>query len=294
MTYSIIAHDPESGEVGGAVASFYFAVGPAVLWARPGAGVVITQMMPEPAHAAHGLTRMERGERAGSVLTALLAGDPASATRQLALLDARGQLAAYTGSQCIAYAGHRTGPHASVHGAILERDGVWNEVYEAFVRAEGSLAERLLTALERGEELGGDLRGTRSAALVVVKTAATERPWLDTSVDVRVDGHPEPLKEMRRLLGLHEFYARANRALEMALGGHIDGGLSDFARLAEERPDDSDVAFRHALLLALAGDLDKARSRLAVCYRLGDRWRELVRRLGPAGFLPEDKVASLL
>lgn len=288
MTFSIVAYNSQTRELGGAVASFGFGVGPLALWARPGAGVVITQMIPEPSYAAVGLNRMEAGEAADTVLASLLETDAGAPQRQLAMLDPRGKVAAYTGAQCVAYAGHRAQAGISAQGAMLLNPGVWDEMYEAFASAKGSLAERLIAALEKGQSLGGDIRGHRAAALVVVRGEASDRPWRDRIVDLRIDDHPEPIRELRRLQSLNQLYSTSNDAFEAGLSGDMAGALEKFARLERGTPDDPDVASRHAILLAVSGDTANARRRFGACYRISDAWRELVRRLALAGFLPDD------
>jgi len=288
MTYSIIAHDPQAGLAGGAVQSHYFSVGTQVLWAKPGVGVVVTQMMVEPSYGVRGLELLEQGGSPRSVLNVLLASDSAPDERQVAMLDTMGQLAVHTGKRCIAFAGHRVSAGVSAQGAMLKQDATWDAMVELFQAATGELAERMLVALEAAEDHGGDVRGRKSAAIVVVATTASATPWLDRRVDLRVDDHPQPLRELRRLLSLHRLYDRANRAFNSALSGDMNAALLEFASLEHERPDDPDVAFRHGLLLAIAGRIDEARRRLEQCYHNGSGWREVLRRLPAAGYLPDD------
>jgi uncharacterized Ntn-hydrolase superfamily protein len=288
MTFSIVAYDARTRELGGAIASFGFAVGPLALWARPGAGIAITQMMPEPSYAVVGLNRMELGEAADTVLPSLLETDTGASQRQLAMLDSRGTVAAYTGAQCVAHAGHRAEGGVSAQGAMLLNPGVWEQMYEAFKRAEGSLAERLIATLEKGQSLGGDIRGQRAAALVVVRAKASDRPWRDRIVDLRIDDHHEPITELRRLYSLSHLYSSSNNAFETALSGDMAGALAEFTRLEQENHDDPDVASRQGILLALSGDIDNSRRRFDACYRVSDAWHEVVRRLATAGFLPDD------
>lgn len=288
MTYSIIAHDSEAGLLGGAVQSHYFGVGTHVLWAKPGAGVVVTQMMAEPSYGCRGLDLLERGQSPGGVLSSLLAADSAADERQVGMIDVMGDVAVHTGKRCIAFAGHRVSRGVATQGAMLEQDAVWKAMVDAYQAASGDLAERMLVALEAAEERGGDVRGPKAAALVVVTTTASATPWLDRVVDLRVDDHQQPLRELRRLLSLHRLYDRANRAFNSAITGNLSAALSEFASLESEQPDDADVAFRHGLLLALAGRVDEARHRLEHCYRDGNGWREALRRLPAAGYLPND------
>jgi uncharacterized Ntn-hydrolase superfamily protein len=286
VTFSIIARDERTDELGGAVLSHYFSVGTTVLSARPGAGIVTTQMIPDPSYGSRGLDRMAQGATAAAALDALLPADPAAALRQIAILDARGGTAAHTGAHCIAHAGHVHRDGASAQGAMLKNPGLWDVVLDSFERTSGTLAERLLCALEAGAAHGGDIRGHTSAALVVVAARATDQPWHDRRIDLRVEDHREPLTELRRLVRLHALYERANHAFDGAFAGAMPEALSEFARLETDAFSDPEIALRHAILLALAGDIEGARGRLEPCYRLPEDWRELVRRLVPAGFLP--------
>ena len=288
MTFSIIAHDPRAGELGAAIASFGFGIGTLSLWARAGAGIVVTQMIPDPKYGSVGLDRMEAGERADVVLPALLDSDAGAGVRQVAMLDSRGVVAAYTGSQCVAYAGHRAESGTSAQGAILRNPGVWDRVYQAFQSAEGSLAARLICALEEGQSQGGDLRGHRVAAVIVVRAVASDQPLSKRIVDLRVDDHPEPISEIRRLYSLHELYSASNAAFEAAQSGEMVNALKEFERLEMQTPADPDIALRHGILLALSGDVVNARRRFAATYAISDTWREMVRRLASAGFIPED------
>jgi uncharacterized Ntn-hydrolase superfamily protein len=188
-TYSITALDPETGEMGAAVQSHWFSVGSAVPWAEPGAGVVVTGSFANLSFGLRGLTLLRRGRAAGEVLQALLAEDPGRELRQAAVLDGRGGAAAHTGTRCVPEAGHRVGRSGagaySVQANMMASASVWPAMAEAYERALGPLAERMLTALRAAQEEGGDLRGQQSAALVVVRTAATDRPWEDRLVELR-------------------------------------------------------------------------------------------------------------
>jgi uncharacterized Ntn-hydrolase superfamily protein len=288
MTYSIIARDRSTGHMGVAIQSHSFSIATGPLWAEPGVGVVVTQMMIEPSYGPRGLSLMRAGASAADALAALIAADAAAATRQVAMLDAAGRAAVYTGAACLAAAGQSAGDGVSAQGTILSSERTPAAMLRAFEQARGDLAERLVAALDAGERTGGDLRGMRSAALLVVAAQDTGRPWIDRVVELSVPDHPAPLVELRRLVSLQRLFARAGRALETALAGDMAAGLVDYSALAREAPDDPDLAFRHGLLLALAGQPREARRRFDVCYRLHDGWVEAVRRLPAAGYLPDD------
>src|SRR5256886_1660856 len=218
MTYSIVARDGETGELGVAVQSHYFQVGPVVPWALAGVGAVATQSMVNVSFGPLGLDYMGAGYSAQQALKALLAGDAQPEVRQVALVDATGNVAAHTGARCIPAAGHRTGDGLSCQANLMEKDSVWDAMYEAYVSDQGDLAERLLAALDAAEADGGDIRGRQSAALLVVP--AEGEAWR-TRFDVRVDDHVEPLRELRRLLTLARAYELAERA-DAALAADAD------------------------------------------------------------------------
>src|SRR5919202_2266998 len=205
-TYSIVARDPATGELGAAVQSHWFSVGSLCTWARPGIGAVATQSVVEPAYGPDALDRLADGVGAQQVLGELLAADPLAAVRQVAVVDARGGIAVHTGEQCIAYASHVTGEHWSCQANMMARDTVPAAMSAAFAAADGDLAWRLLAALEGAEGEGGDVRGRQSAAIVVVP--AEGEGWR-ARIDLRVEDHPDPLAELTRLLELQRAYELA-------------------------------------------------------------------------------------
>ena len=190
MTYSIVARDPDTGELGVAVQSHWFSVGSIVTWARPGIGAVATQANADPGYGPQLLDLLAAGVHAEQALATLVANDPAGHSRQVAVVDAAGHVAAHTGSTCMAYAGHVTGAGVSCQANIMATERVWPAMLEAFGAAGGSLTSRLLAALDAAEREGGDLRGRQSAAILVV--APDAEPW-ETVVSLRVEDHPEPL-----------------------------------------------------------------------------------------------------
>ena len=268
MTYSIVARDGATGELGVAVQSHYFAVGPVVPWLRAGVGAVATQAFVEPAYGPRLLDRLAAGARPDEALAALVADDPGAADRQVAVVDAGGAVAAHTGARCIAEAGHRTGGGWSVQANMMERATVPDAMATAFAAAEGDLAVRLLAAMDAAEAEGGDLRGRQSAALVVVSADAATPAW-DHVYDVRVDDHPEPLVELRRLVGIRRAY-RAMAYDDPAVEGNPE------------------LCFWTALHLAGTDRVGEARALLDRAYAVDERWRVLVRRLPAAGRLPDD------
>ncbi|MEA3207249.1 MAG: hypothetical protein QOE70_306 [Chthoniobacter sp.] len=211
----MIAFDPVTGDLGVAVESKYFGVGSVVPWAKAGVGAVATQALAKVSYGVDGLRLMEAGKSAPEALEALTAADPQRAGRQAAMVDAHGRAAAFTGAECRAWAGHHEGEHFSVQGNLLAGEGVIDEITKAFEsarkKAGSELADWLVAALEAGQAAGGDRRGQQSAALLVVRAGGGPGGDNDRYIDLRVEDHPEPIKELARLLALHqEFYAAAH------------------------------------------------------------------------------------
>ena len=215
-TFSIVAFDPATGELGVAVESKYFGVGSVVPWAKAGVGAVATQALAKMGYGPEGLRLMESGRSAREALDALTAADPQRAQRQVAMIDARGQAVAFTGAECHAWAGHREGEHFTVQGNLLAGEPVIQAMADAFVKARKEpgteLADWMLAALEAGQAAGGDRRGQQSAAMLVVRANGGPGGDNDHYIDLRVEDHAQPIKELGRLFGLHkEFYSNTQR-----------------------------------------------------------------------------------
>ena len=215
-TYSIVARDAKTGEIGVAVQSHWFSVGSVVPWAEAGVGAVATQSLVDPSYGPLGLAHMRAGRGAPEALEALLAGDPGRQVRQVAMIDSRGRVAAHTGRRCIAEAGQIVDEESqfSVQANLMERGTVWPEMARAFRESEGDLADRMLAALEAAQLAGGDIRGKQSAALVVVSATPTGRAWEDRRFDLRIEDHPTPVEELKRLVRLQRAYLHMNAGVE--------------------------------------------------------------------------------
>ena len=280
-TYSITAREPDTGELGVAVHSHWFSVGPICSWARSGVGAVATQSVADPSYGPRGLDAMAAGESAPAALAALLAADDAARVRQVAMVDAAGRTAVHTGADCIPCAGHVAGDSFTCQANMMERDTVPAAMADAFRRAEGALAERMLAALEAAESEGGDVRGRQSAALLVVP--ADGAPW-ETVTDLRVDDDREPLPELRRLLGLSRAYGLAGAADELLAAGSVDEASDLYERAARLAPDADELVFWAGLAIArrdLAAGVDRVRQAAAV----NPNWLVLLDRLS-AEFAP--------
>lgn len=289
MTYSIVARDDRTGELGVAVQSHYFGVGSLVSWAEAGVGAIATQSVAEPAYGPRGLELMRGGASAPEALHRLLAEDRNERVRQVAFIDRHGRVAAHTGARCIREAGHRVADGVSAQANIMERATVPDAMVAAFRASRGDLADRLLESLEAAEREGGDLRGRQSAALVVVAARAKGRPTEDRLFDLRVDDHAGPVDELRRLLGLSRAYERVDMGDELAATGDVEAALAEYAAAHAEQPDSAELAFWHGVALAANGREQEARPMLERAYAQGDGWRELLRRLPEAGLFPDDR-----
>jgi uncharacterized Ntn-hydrolase superfamily protein len=275
-TYSIVAHDPATGECGVAVQSHWFSVGSVVTWGRAGVGTVATQSLADPAYGPRLLDALAAGGEPEAALQRLVANDPGGRFRQVACVRADGAIAVHTGEGCIAFAGHSAGEGFSAQANMMGNDTVWGAMADAFTAAEGSLARRLLAALDGAEAAGGDARGRQSAALLVVP--AQGEVW--NRFEVRVEDDPEPLEELRRLVTVREAYDLAEQADEaMGEGRHEDAARYGAEALALS-PDNHEFMFWAGLGMAQAGDMDNALAMVRRAIELQPGWAELLGRLG--------------
>jgi uncharacterized Ntn-hydrolase superfamily protein len=277
-TYSIVARDERTGELGVAVQSHWFSVGPIVPWAQAGVGAVATQANVEISYGPQGLELLGRGADAPTALARLLDEDPLRASRQVAIVDARGGVAAYTGESCMPFAGDCQGIGVSCQANIMASQQVWPAMLHAFDAGSGPLAGRMLAALDAAELAGGDLRGRQSAAILVVPSAGNS--W-DTVISLRVEDHPEPLHELGRLVGLDEAYTNAGLGDERVAEGRHDEAASLYRRASELAPDSHELRFWAGLGAAQVGDMDLALAHVRAAIAAQPRWRELLARLPP-------------
>jgi uncharacterized Ntn-hydrolase superfamily protein len=275
MTYSIVARDPQTGELGVAVQSHWFGVGAVVPAVRAGVGAVATQSVPDPAHGARILDALAEGVAPDAAIDAVLDGDEGVDYRQIAVVDAQGRVAAHTGPGCMADAGHRVGDGYSVQANIMVSAEVWPAMAEAFTAADGPLAERMLAALDAAQAQGGDVRGQQSAALVV-----------GGSIDLRVEDHPEPLAELRRLLELKRAYTAAEAADEAMAEGRMDEAAELYEEAGRLAPEAAELAFWAGLSQVQRGDeaagLDRVRDAIARSPGLGTLLERLGADVAPA------------
>ena len=287
-TYSIVARDSVTGELGVAVQSNWFSVGSIVSWAESGVGAVATQSFVEPAYGPLGLALMRAGKTAPEALKALLSIDPNADVRQVAMVDAQGNVAVHTGAKCIIYAGHVKGEQFSCQANLMEKGTVPEAMAKAYRNARGSLADRLKAALEAAQAEGGDIRGKQSAAILVVSGKKSGTPWNECIVDIRVDDHPEPLKEIKRLLQVQKVYNYANHGDELMTEGKVKEAMKAYKAAMELAPDNTEMIFWPAVTLASIGRVDEALPLFKEVFKRNPKWGELVKRLPHSGLLPDD------
>ena len=277
MTYSIVGRD-ESGELGVAVQSRAFNTGMCA-WARPGVGAIATQSFTERSYGPLGLDLLAAGKSPADALAQLVEADERRDFRQVAFLDAEGRTAAHTGAACVPDCGHVGGEGVSAQGNMLASPAVWHAAADTFAATSGTLAERLLAALDAAEEAGGDFRGREASALLVVSGDRAEQPW-ERVFDLRVENHAEPLQELRRLHRIAETYRRRRNfddstSLPEEVDRARDAGL----------PEDQ-VAVTAALVAGAHRDLDEAAARLRPIADADPRWFESFERYVRLGYMP--------
>ncbi len=283
-TYSIVARDAASGELGAAVQSHWFSVGSIVTWAEPGVGAIATQSFAEPAYGFRGLALMREGVSGPEAMAQLLAADPKSAVRQLGFVDAQGRAAAHTGASCIAVAHHHVGDGYAVQANIMANDQVVPAMAKAYETTRGDLTERMLAALDAAQAAGGDLRGCQSAAIVVVGGTRGATPWAK-KIDLRVEDHPAPLVELRRLTTLARAYDHMNQGDLAIEKNDVAGATEHYGAAARMVPDSAEMVYWQAVGFASKGELERARPLFDQAFAADAAWVELTRRLPAAGLL---------
>jgi uncharacterized Ntn-hydrolase superfamily protein len=289
-TFSIVARDPKTGEMGVAVQSHWFSTGSVVTWAEPGVGAVATQSMAEVSYGPLGLFQMQQKKTAPTVLRNLLEKDPNREVRQVAMVDADGNIAVHTGERCIAEAGHQTGRQYSVQANMMLKPTVWPAMAAAYEVATGSLAEPMLAALDAAQAEGGDVRGKQSAALLIVSGESNLESWKGVLVDLRVEDHPEPLVELRRLYNIQRAYEYMNKGDDLLSKGDADAAFTAYDAAANLAPHLLELPFWQAVTLIETGREEQAFPILKKVITSEPDWLVLLERLPSAGLMREDPV----
>jgi uncharacterized Ntn-hydrolase superfamily protein len=280
--------------MGVAVQSHWFSVGADVSWAEAGVGAVATQSFVNPSYGPKGLGLMRLGKSAPEALKELIAADSGEAVRQVAMVDAKGGVAVHTGKRCVEFAGHRMGDGYSVQANLMLNDRVPPAMAKAFEMTRGDLADRLMAALEAAQEVGGDIRGKQSSAMIVVKARSSGKPWADRAVDLRVEDHPEPLRELRRLLNVARAYDHMNAGDAAMEKNDVESAMKEYAEAMKLAGDNLEIAFWSALTLAMKGKVAQALPIFKKVFSADKNWIEVLKRLPKAGLVPEDDAGRAL
>jgi uncharacterized Ntn-hydrolase superfamily protein len=275
--------------MGAAVQSHWFSVGSLVTWAEAGVGAVATQSFVDPAYGPLGLELMRTGKTANQALQSLLASDDGRDVRQVAMIDARGNVAAHTGVKCIQGAGHIVGKNYSVQANLMLNDKIWGAMSKAFESAKGDLAERMLAALDAAEAAGGDIRGKQSAAILIVKAKSTGRSWADRVMELRVEDHELPLKELRRLVNVHRAYDHMNAGDLAVEHNDVDGALREYSAAEKMFPNNLEMKFWHAVALVNVGRVEQSLPLFREVFGKDKNWATLIPRLPASGTLNADE-----
>ena len=288
-TYSIVALDETTGELGVAVQSHWFSVGFLVPWAKAGVGAVATQSFVKVDYGPDGLQLMESGITAVDALKTLTSKDDGEAVRQVGMIDIKGNVAAHTGSRCIKYAGHIVGKNYSVQANMMANGTVPKAMAVAFEKTKGDLADRMMAALEAAEAEGGDIRGKQSAAMVIVSGEPSGVEWKDTKLNLRIEDHPTPLIELKRLIRVHRAYQHANMGDHYMETEEIDKALIEYSKAAEYYPENAELPYWSAVALANGGRLEEALPVFQSVFQRNPDLKTMTPRLVKSGLLPDDK-----
>jgi uncharacterized Ntn-hydrolase superfamily protein len=278
-TYSIVARDPATGQMGVAVQSHWFSVGSVVPWAEAGVGAVATQSLVDASYGPLALQMLRAGRSPEDALRGLVAADAGSAVRQVGIVDAQGRVAVHTGSGCIPEAGDHAGDGYTCQANLMEKNTVWDAMARAYESAKGEFADRLLAALEAAQAEKGDIRGMQSAAILIVAAQATGRPWEDRIMDLRVEDSPDPLKELRRLVTVHRAYDHMNAGDVAMEHSDTEAARREYGAAEALMPGNLEMAYWHAVALANAGDVAASLPIFGKIFKKDANWAVLTPRL---------------
>lgn len=287
-TFSIVARDAISGQLGVAVQTHWFAVGAMCPWAEAGAGAIATQSIVNIDYGPRGLAALRKNKSPQQALDALLAEDSDRDLRQVAIVGADGQVAVHTGARCIQAAGHQSGNGFSVQANMMLNDSVWPAMAKAFEASSGDLAERMLIALKAGQEAGGDIRGMQSAAMLVVDGKKSEKPWNKTLVNLRVDDAEDPIAELERLLKIKQAYDLMNEGDNLMAANKSEAARQSYQQAAHLAPDIDEIRFWQAVTTVESSSLNEALPIFQEVFAQNANWAELVKRLPASGLMTDN------
>ena len=288
-TYSIVALDAETGQLGVAVQSHWFSVGFLVPWVKAGVGAVATQSFVKVDYGPDGLELMENGMSAKDALKSLTDQDEAEAVRQVAMIDINGNVAAHTGERCIVFANHVVGKNYSVQANMMENSTVPKAMAVAFENSSGDLADRMMAALEAAEKEGGDIRGKQSAAMVIMSGEPTGIEWKDTKMSLRIEDHPTPLKELKRLIRIHRAYQHANKGDYYMELNQIDNALTEYNKASKYYPENPELPYWSAVALVNGGRINEALPIFKAVFKSNPNLKKMTPRLIKSGLLIDDE-----
>lgn len=278
-TYSVLIHDPETGEIGAAVQSHWFSVGTSVLWGEAGVGVIATQSFVNVSFGIRGLELLKKGLTPKQVLDSLINSDDGRDYRQLAIMDTKGNTAAYTGKFCVEGAGHLNGQDYSVEANLMLNNKIWPAMEKAYKETKAPLAEKLIAVLEAAQKEGGDIRGMQSAALITFKGTSSGKPWEDKLIDLRVDDNPKPLVELKRLLKVQRAYDHMNNGDLAVEKGNMTRAMDEYSSAEKMFPDNEEMKFWHAVTLFNKNQKDKSYKIFKEVFSKNPNYRTLIKRI---------------
>lgn len=287
-TYSIVARDSITGDMGVAVQSNWFSVGSVVSWAEAGVGAVATQSFVEMSYGPLGLELMKAGKSAKDALEALLSVDPNREVRQVAMIDIYGNIAVHTGKKCIIEAGHIKGEQFSVQANMMEKNTVWSAMARTYQSTKGDLIDKFMAALEAAQAEGGDIRGKQSAAILIVPGKTEGAPWREKVIDLRIEDHKEPIKELKRLIKVHRAYEHMNKGDEYFADGDVEMALQEYASAKKLYPENLEIIYWEAITMAGAGKVNESLPLFKEVFSKDKNWMELTKRLPHSELLPND------
>ena len=289
-TYSIVARDPKTGEMGVGVQSHYFSVGSIVSWGESGVGVVATQSLVNASFGLRGLELLKQGKTPKEALDFLISEDEGRDVRQVAILDAQGRVAAHTGSKCIIHAGHIEGDNFSVQANMMLTDKVWSAMAKGFESNNNlPLAERIIKTMEAAETVGGDIRGKQSAAILMVGGKEAKNKWEDKIIDLRVEDHEEPVKELERLLKLYRAYKHMDKGDLAMEHDDMETALNEYDSALNMFPNNLEMKFWTAVTLCNNQKIKEASKIFKKVFNIDNNWRLLAERLPESDLLTVSK-----